>query len=144
MIMSRLSILVSCLISICRTQTSVRFENLALRHQIAVYQQSISRLKLRPSDRFFWVCLSRLGSGWQQALAFVQPQTVIAWQKKRSDLEAEVNQLKHKIDKIATDKPWWQQITGTFADDPIYDEAMKRGRKYRESLRPKASTRSKK
>ena len=69
--------------SIFRTQASVRLENLALRHQIAVYQQSISRPKLCPSDRFFWVCLSRLWSGWQQALEFVQPQTVIAWQKKR-------------------------------------------------------------
>ena len=66
-----------------RTLASVRLENLALRHQISVYKQSISRPKLRPSDRFFWVCLSRLWSGWQHALEFVQPRTVITWQKKR-------------------------------------------------------------
>ena len=83
MIMSRLSILVACLISIFRPHASVRLENLALRQQISVYKQSISRPKLRPSDRFFWVCLSRLWPGWQQALEFVQPRTVIAWQKKR-------------------------------------------------------------
>ena len=65
-------------------------------------------------------------------------------EKRVSDLEAEVSQLKHKIDKIDPDMPWWQQITGTFEDDPVYDEAMRRGRQYRESLRPKASTRSKK
>jgi hypothetical protein len=30
-----------------------------------------------------WVWLSRLWSGWQQALEFVQPRTVIAWQQQR-------------------------------------------------------------
>jgi hypothetical protein len=56
---------------------------IALRHQVAVYQQSITRPKLRSADRLLWVWLSRLGSGWQEALEFVQPRTVIAWQKKR-------------------------------------------------------------
>jgi hypothetical protein len=65
-------------------------------------------------------------------------------EQRVSNLEAEVSKLKHKIDEFITDKPWWQQITGTFEDDPMYDEAMKRGRQYRESLRPKVSTRSKK
>jgi hypothetical protein len=31
----------------------------------------------------FWVWLSRLWPGWQHALEFVQPRTVIAWQKRR-------------------------------------------------------------
>ena len=38
---------------------------------------------LQTSDRVLWAWLSRLWPGWQQALAFVQPRTVIAWQKKR-------------------------------------------------------------
>ena len=33
--------------------------------------------------RFLRVCLSRLWPSWQQALEFVQPRTVIAWQKRR-------------------------------------------------------------
>jgi putative transposase len=61
----------------------MQMELIALRHQIAVYKQSISRPKLRPTDRLLWVWLSRLWSGWQQALAFVQPRTVLVWQKKR-------------------------------------------------------------
>lgn len=32
-----------------------------------------------------------------------------------------------------TEVPWWEQRAGTFADDPIYDEAMRLGREYRES-----------
>jgi putative transposase len=66
-----------------RSHKSLRLENMALRHQLAVYQQTIKRPKLRPSDRLFWGWLSRLWPAWQQALTFVQPRTVIAWQKKR-------------------------------------------------------------
>jgi hypothetical protein len=58
-------------------------ELIALRHQVAVYKQSISRPKLQPSDRWLWVWLSRLWPGWTDALEFVQPRTVLAWQKKR-------------------------------------------------------------
>ncbi len=58
-------------------------ELITLRHQVAVYKQSVSRPKLQPADRVLWVWLSRLWPSWQQALEFVQPRTVIAWQKKR-------------------------------------------------------------
>ena len=46
-------------------------ENLALRQQLAVCKQSITRPKLRPRDRIFWVWLSRLWSHWQSALLIV-------------------------------------------------------------------------
>ena len=61
----------------------MQLEILALRHQLAVYQHSGKRLQLKPADRLFWAWLSRLWAGWQQVLAFVQPRTVIGWQKKR-------------------------------------------------------------
>jgi hypothetical protein len=66
-----------------RSHESLHLENMALRHQLAVYQQTIKRPKLRSSDRLFWSCLSRLWPGWRQALEFVQPRTVITWQKRR-------------------------------------------------------------
>ena len=69
--------------SLCRSSTSLRLENLALRHQLAVYKQTIPRPRLRRSDRLLWVWLSRLWSSWQETLAFVQPPTVLAWQRKR-------------------------------------------------------------
>ena len=78
----RLSLFLTWWSSIVCTTATVRLENLALRHQVAVYQQSIARPKLQPVDRFFWAWLSRLWAGWEQALAFVQPRTVLAWQKK--------------------------------------------------------------
>jgi transposase InsO family protein len=56
---------------------------LALQHQLAVYKQTVPRPRLRPTDRLFWVWLSRLWRGWHDALTFVQPRTVIAWQRQR-------------------------------------------------------------
>lgn len=47
-------------------------------------------------------------------------------------LEAEVALLKNKVEKKSdTKKRWWEEIAGTFADDPAYDEAMRLGREYR-------------
>jgi hypothetical protein len=58
-------------------------------------------------------------------------------------LEAEISELK-KIVKKEDDIPWWQKISGTFANDPLYEKAMRLGRQYRESLRPKAKRKKKK
>jgi hypothetical protein len=41
-------------------------------------------------------------------------------------------------------RPWAEKIFGTFANDPVYDEAMRLGRKYRESTKPKPPKRKKK
>jgi putative transposase len=79
-------IICAWLASICavfRSRQSLWLENVALRHQVAVYQRAVHRPHLRPSDRLFWAWLSRFWSGWQDALAFVQPRTVIAWQRTR-------------------------------------------------------------
>ena len=50
-------------------------------------------------------------------------------------LEAEVARLKAQRPN-SPEKPWWEEILGTFANDPAYDEAMEIGHQYRESLRP--------
>lgn len=53
-------------------------------------------------------------------------------------LEIELGQLKRQqvTDENIPEKPWWEKIRGTFKDDPAYEEAMRLGREYRESLRP--------
>jgi hypothetical protein len=59
-------------------------------------------------------------------------------------LEAEVACLKAKVEGPACDaRPWWDKIAGTFANDPIYEEAMRLGREWRESFRPKPRKRRK-
>jgi hypothetical protein len=50
-------------------------------------------------------------------------------------LEAEVARLKQeRAAAVGANKPWWEEIRGTFKDDPHYAEAMRLGREYRESL----------
>jgi hypothetical protein len=68
--------------SILRSRVDLQLENLALRHQIGVLQRSVKmRPKLAPTDRIFWICLSRLWRGWRSALVLVKPETVVAWHR---------------------------------------------------------------
>ena len=67
--LSVFSALMAYVVSHFRSHDSLRLENMALRHQLAVYQHTVKRPKLRPSDRLFWAWLSRLWPGWQHALA---------------------------------------------------------------------------
>ena len=67
----------------CQARHAMQLEILALRPQLAVYQHSVRRPQFQPADRLLGAWLSRLWSGWQHTLEFVQPRTVIAWQKKR-------------------------------------------------------------
>ena len=55
-------------------------------------------------------------------------------------LEAEMAQLKKQLEQTAPPTgDWLEEIFGVFDNDPIYEEAMRLGREYRESLRPKAT-----
>ena len=69
------------LLGMLRARRALVLENLALRHQLAVLQRAAPRPRLRPTDRLFWILLSRLWSGWTHALSLVQPETVIRWQR---------------------------------------------------------------
>ena len=55
-----LSALLAFIASPFRSTASLRLENLALRHQVAVYKQNVHLPRLRPTDRLFWAWLSRL------------------------------------------------------------------------------------
>jgi hypothetical protein len=56
----------------------VTLENVALRHQLAVFTREKKRPRLRDQDRLFWIALKKLWKDWGTALVFVQPETVIA------------------------------------------------------------------
>jgi hypothetical protein len=77
-----LTTLLASLRSIVRSRAALEFENLALRHQIAVLQRSAAkRLKLTSADRLLWVCLSRLWHDWRSGLTIVKPETLLAWHR---------------------------------------------------------------
>jgi hypothetical protein len=75
--------LVSAVLSPFRSRAALELEILALRHQLAVYQRTCARPRLKPADRIFWSWLSRMWSGWRHALVMVQPRTVTGWQRRK-------------------------------------------------------------
>jgi len=65
-------------------------------------------------------------------------------EKRMKAIEEEIAELKAQVsDSIPPKKPWWKEIAGMFAGDPDFLEAMRLGREYRESLRPKPKLRRK-
>jgi putative transposase len=64
-------------------QRHLALENLALRHQLAVYRRTIRRPKLRATDRLLWLALSRAWTDWKHSLVIVTPDTVLRWQHRR-------------------------------------------------------------
>src|SRR3989442_1976822 len=77
------TLLLRLLPMLCGGHHQVALENLALRHQLAVYKKTVDRPKLPSRDRRFWVALSRVWTGWRQALVIVSPNTVLRWQRRR-------------------------------------------------------------
>lgn len=74
---------VGLLTAMAKSRAEIQTENLALRHQLCVYQRSVKRPKVRPSDRILWSLLTKTWTGWKDALIFVKPDTVIRWQRRR-------------------------------------------------------------
>jgi putative transposase len=75
--------LLAVMSTVFRSRLSLQLEVVALRHQLSVYQRSVKRPRIRPGDRILWSWLSRHWSKWRNVLHFVQPLTVIAWQRRR-------------------------------------------------------------
>jgi hypothetical protein len=81
MLTSLLALLI-ILRSLIRSRIDLQLENLALRHQIGVFQRSLKkRPKLTSMDRLLWVSLSRIWRDWRSTLAIVKPETVVAWHR---------------------------------------------------------------
>jgi putative transposase len=73
--------------TLIRSRAALELEILALRHQLAVLQRTRRhRLRLAKADRWLWVLLSRLWTGWRTALVIVRPETVIAWHRRSFQL----------------------------------------------------------
>src|SRR5712692_5039983 len=69
--------------TLTRSRTALQLEILALRHQREVLHRTRPRrVRLAKTDRWLWVMLSRLWSGWRTAIVIVQPETVIAWHRR--------------------------------------------------------------
>ena len=68
------------------SRTALEIENIALRSQLAIYQQQtlnhkIPRPQITPAFRQLWVIISKLWPYWKSALCVVKPETVISWHR---------------------------------------------------------------
>ena len=72
-----LRLLVAALFASVRARRDLVLENLALRHQLAVYTRGRRRPRLRRHDCRFWSLLARGWSGWRGTLVMVEPDTVV-------------------------------------------------------------------
>ena len=116
-IFSSIFLLLRCLIM---PRMALVAEILALRQQLAVLHRTAARPQLLPRDRLFWVVLSKLWTGWREALIIVKPDTVVRWHRQgfqlywrwkskvrpvgRPQIDKEVREL---IRKISLENPLW-------------------------------------
>lgn len=80
--MPDLGLLVNLFQLAVKDRTQLALENIALRHQLAVYKRSVKRPNIKDGDRIFWLTVMRMLKEWREALVFVQPATVIKWHRK--------------------------------------------------------------
>ncbi len=66
--MPDLALLVNLLQLAVKDRTQLALENIALRHQLAVYKRSVQRPNINDSDRIFWFTVMRMLKEWRQAL----------------------------------------------------------------------------
>ena len=68
-----------------RPRQDLAFENLLLRHQLAVLTRPTRtrpRARLRTWDKLLWVVARRFCAGWREYLSFVTPETVVRWHRQ--------------------------------------------------------------
>ncbi len=103
-----------------KTRRGLALENLALRQQLAVLQQSVKRPRLSQGDRWFWVLLRRLWAEWDQVLLIVKPETVVGWhragfkrywtwksRRRRPGRPSIAPEIRELIRRISTANPLW-------------------------------------
>ncbi len=60
-------------------------------------------------------------------------------EKRMAELEIELAALRKKVEQMSDFTPWWERIAGSFHHDPVYQQAMKLGERFRRSQKPNGS-----
>jgi putative transposase len=118
-----LRLLLTTLVASTRTRRDLVLENLALRHQLAVYARQRAKPAIARGDRRFWSLLARTWGGWRHPLVIVRPDTVVRWHRaawrahwrrksrRRGPGRPRISQeLQQLIMKLARENPRWGAV----------------------------------
>ena len=61
---------------------------------------------------------------------------LFALEKKMSELQDQLNKNERSANHPNPNGPWWREGAGRFAGDPVFEEIVRLGREYRQSLHP--------
>ncbi len=119
-----------------KSHATLELENIALRSQLALFQQQtlnykISKPKPTPAFRRLWVIILKLWHDWKSALLVVKPETVIGWhhtafrfywttKSKRHGRPAISQETIALIRRIHNENPLW-------SPERIHDQLMNLG-----------------
>src|SRR5262249_18790589 len=85
-VLELLWLLLTTILASVRPRQDLVFENLLLRHQLAVLTRPTRTRprarRLRASDKLLWVLARRFCTGWRAHLRLVTPDTVAGWQRE--------------------------------------------------------------
>jgi transposase InsO family protein len=106
-----------------RERRDLVLDNLALRHQLAIYQRARRRPPLEERDRRFWSTLARGWSSWRGTVSVVQPDTVVRWhrmawrrywtwksRRRRSGRPRIPSEVQALIRRMARENPRWGAV----------------------------------
>ena len=80
--MSMLTLVITFLVSLFKSQRQLALENLALRQQVTMLRQSVKRPHATAADKLFWILFSRYVDDWRQVLHGLHPDTVVRWHRQ--------------------------------------------------------------
>ena len=95
-------------------------ENLALGHQLMVYQRNQKKLKLNNHDRAIWALLSKFLKNWKDVLVIVKSKTVIKWHRKGFKLYWRWKSRNKRIGRNRTDPYIIKLIKHMSKENPLW------------------------
>ena len=104
-----------------RAHRDLLLENLALRQQLAVLARRRPQPRFSSGNRFLWIALRHLWSGWQKALIMVQPDTVVRWYRASFKLYWKwTSRSRIRVGRKSTSKEIRELIFRIVAENPMW------------------------
>jgi putative transposase len=108
------------IVRLFRRRGSLVLENLVLRQQVSVLKRKKRRPRLTGMDRWFWVAVSRMRSGWKASLPVVKPETVVEWHRRGFRLYWRCKSKAKQIGRTPISKDLQQLVFRMASENPTW------------------------